>query len=53
LGYGTREDNQIRFVFEYPDGPFHMTFRRNPEEKGWGWQMEQKDASGKWFRLPT
>jgi hypothetical protein len=26
LGYGTREGNEIRFVFEYPDGPFHTTY---------------------------
>jgi len=48
LGYGTREGNEIRFVFEYPDGPFHNTYRWNPEEKSWQWQMEQKDKDGKW-----
>jgi len=30
LGYGTRSGDEIRFVFEYPDGPFHTTFRWNP-----------------------
>lgn len=30
LGYGTREGNQIRFVLEYGDGPFHTTYRWNP-----------------------
>jgi hypothetical protein len=48
LGYGTRDGNQIKFVFEYPDGPFHNTYRWNPEEKSWQWVMQQKDKDGKW-----
>lgn len=48
LGYGTRAGNQIRFVFEYADGPFHTTYRWNPEKDTWEWLMEQKDKSGKW-----
>lgn len=48
LGYGTREGNQIRFVFEYGDGPFHTTYRWNPENDTWQWLMEQKDKNGKW-----
>jgi hypothetical protein len=48
LGYGTREGDQIKFVFEYPDGPFHNTYRWNAREKSWQWLMEQKDKEGKW-----
>jgi len=48
LGYGTRDANQIRFVFEYPDGPFHTTYTWNPDKGTWQWQMEQKDKTGKW-----
>jgi hypothetical protein len=48
LGYGTREGNQIHFVFEYADGPFHTTYRWNPENDTWEWLMEQKDKNGKW-----
>ncbi len=48
LGYGTRDGNQIRFVFEYPDGPFHTTYRWNPEQDSWEWLLEQKDKDGKW-----
>jgi hypothetical protein len=48
LGYGTREGNQIRFVFEYSDGPFHTTYLWNPEKDTWQWLMEQKDKNGKW-----
>jgi hypothetical protein len=48
LGYGTRDGNAIRFVFEYPDGPFHTTYRWDPEKNSWQWLMEQKDKSGTW-----
>jgi len=48
LGYGTRDGDAIRFVFEYPDGPFHTTYRWAPEKDSWQWLMEQKDKSGKW-----
>jgi hypothetical protein len=48
LGYGTRDGNSLRFVFEYPDGPFHTTFRWQPQSDSWRWQMEQKDKAGKW-----
>jgi hypothetical protein len=48
LGYGTRDGNAIRFVFEYPDGPFHTTFRWSPEKETWEWLMEQKDKDGHW-----
>ncbi len=48
LGYGARGGNQIRFVFEYPDGPFHTTFRWDPEKDAWEWHLEQKDKNGKW-----
>lgn len=48
LGYGTRNGNQIQFVFEYPDGPFHTTYRWDPVNKTWQWLLEQKDKNGKW-----
>jgi hypothetical protein len=48
LGYGVRDANAIRFVFEYPDGPFHNTWRWSPEQGAWQWLMEQKDKDGKW-----
>ncbi len=48
LGYGVREGNSIKFVFEYPDGPFHTTFRWDPDKNTWQWLMEQKDKTGKW-----
>ena len=48
LGYGVREGNQIKFVFEYPDGPFHNTYVWDPREGTWQWLMEQKGSDGKW-----
>ncbi len=48
LGYGTRDGNAIRFVFEYPDGPFHTTYRWSPDTGAWQWLLEQKDKDGKW-----
>lgn len=48
LGYGTRDGNAIRFIFEYPDGPFHTTYRWSPDKGAWQWLMEQKDKDGKW-----
>jgi hypothetical protein len=48
LGYGTRSGNSIKFVFEYPDGPFHNTFTWNADTKTWRFLLEQKNAEGKW-----
>ncbi len=48
LGYGTRSGSSIRFVFEYPDGPFHNTFTWNPSTGTWRFLLEQKDAAGRW-----
>ena len=48
LGYGQRSGNSIKFVFEYPDGPFHNTFTWHPETKRWVFLMEHKDRAGKW-----
>lgn len=48
LGYGRREGNSIRFVFEYPDGPFHNTFTWRPEAKTWNFLMRSKDKAGRW-----
>ncbi len=48
LGYGTRSGNRIKFIFEYPDGPFHNTFTWNPDAKSWHFLLEQKNDAGKW-----
>lgn len=48
LGWGWQDGNQLRFVFEYPDGPFRTIFRWSPEGGTWQWLMEQKGKDGKW-----
>jgi hypothetical protein len=48
LGYGTHNGNSIKFVFEYPEGPFLNTFTWNQEKKSWAFLMQQKDQSGNW-----
>lgn len=48
LGYGTRKGDEILFVFEYPDGPFHTSFRWDGAKNQWRWQMKQKGQDGKW-----
>jgi hypothetical protein len=52
LGYGTRSGNSIKFVFEYPDGPFHNTFTWNSGDNSWRFFLEQKGADGNGNRLP-
>ena len=48
LGYGTRSGDTLKFVFEYPDGPFINTFRWDPAAQSWDFLMQNKDATGKW-----
>ena len=49
LGYGTRNGDQIDFVFEYSDGPFHNTFRWLPGERKWQWLLKSKDPFKGWI----
>jgi len=48
LGYGKREPDAVALVFEYPDGPFHTTFRWAPKTATWSITMRQKSAAGAW-----
>jgi hypothetical protein len=48
LGYGKRAGNTLKFVFEYPDGPFNNTFTWNPQTKTWNCLLEQKNKQGQW-----
>lgn len=47
LGYGTRDGNAIRFVFEYPDGPFRSSDQWSPEKDTWQRLMTQKGGGRK------
>ena len=48
LGYGTRVGDEIRFVFEYPDGPFHTTFTLDPRTGSWTLLMRNRAPDGAW-----
>jgi hypothetical protein len=48
LGYGTRDGNEIHFVFEYPDGLFRNTYRWNADQGTWQWVMDQQDEKKAW-----
>ena len=48
LGFGIRAGNSIRFLFEYPDGPFVNTFVWKPELRKWQFVLESKNSDGKW-----
>jgi hypothetical protein len=47
LGYGKREGNSVRFVFEYPDGPFVSVYTFDPKT-GWRIDMTQRATTGGW-----
>ncbi len=51
LGYGRRSGNTIEFVFEYPDGPFHTSFRWDPQASAWHWLMRTKNKAGEWVEF--
>ena len=53
LGYGTPVLNGIRFVFEYPDGPFVNTFTFDRGAGQWSTLMRQKNARGEWTTFAT
>jgi hypothetical protein len=47
-GFGTREGESIRFVFQYPDGTLHNTFTWNGESRTWRSLIEQRNDLGDW-----
>jgi hypothetical protein len=53
LGYGQRSGNSIRFLFEYPDGPFASTLTWKPAERRWQLVMESKNKRGQWGNFGT
>lgn len=46
LGYATQEGDELRFLFEYPDGPFRTTFVL----RGSGFELDMKSRAkdGTW-----
>ncbi len=53
LGYGTRDGNSIRIVFEYPDGPFYNTYTFDPVARSWISLMRTKNQKGDWVTFAT
>jgi len=51
LGFGKRDGDSIRFVFEYPSGPFHTTFTWDPSSETWTWDMRTKTGAGEWVEF--
>src|SRR5689334_22119979 len=48
LGYGKRSGNSIKFIFEYPDGPFHNTFTWDEKTGAWNFLLQTKNKTGNW-----
>jgi hypothetical protein len=48
LGFGVRVGNEVRLVFEYPDGPFHTTFTLDPGTRSWAVLMQDRGPDGAW-----
>jgi hypothetical protein len=46
LGHGTKEGDELRFLFEYPDGPFRTTFVLG--KQGWELDMKSRAKDGTW-----
>lgn len=53
MGFGSRLANGMRFVFEYPDGPFTNTFTFDPATRGWNLLLRQKNPRGEWATFAT
>lgn len=53
VGFGARNGNSIRFVVEYPDGPFTNTFTYDPSTRTWSLLLRQKNARGEWETFAT
>jgi hypothetical protein len=40
LGHAKRGGDEIAFLFNYPEGPFHTTFAYDPQSDAWQWRMD-------------
>jgi hypothetical protein len=47
-GTGTRKDNSIQFVFQYPDGLLHNTFTWDADDQTWRSLIEQQNEQDQW-----
>jgi hypothetical protein len=49
LGYGSKKNSTMEFVFEYPEAPFRTTFEWIDSSKSWHWTMRTRTKSGNWI----
>jgi hypothetical protein len=43
LSYAKKNGNDLAFVFDDPDGPFHTTFSYDPKSDTWQMNMDATD----------
>lgn len=43
IGHAKRGGDEIAFLFNYPEGPFHTTFAYEPKTDAWQWRMDSED----------
>jgi hypothetical protein len=48
LGYGERDKNSIRLLFDYPSSQFRDTFTFDDDSGQWHFYIEAKKADGSW-----
>jgi hypothetical protein len=48
IGKGTRRENSVEFLFEYPNGLFSNTFTWNNESGEWSMLLRRQEESGEW-----
>ena len=53
VGIGTRNNDSIEFLFEYPNGLFSNTFTWNHETENWEMLLRQQEETGEWKVFAT
>ena len=48
LGFGHQDGTAVKFLFEYPDGPFTNMMTYHPKTDSWTLLLRQKDPAGTW-----
>ncbi len=43
IGHAKRGGDEIAFLFNYPEGPFHTTFAYDPMSDTWQWRMDSEN----------
>ena len=53
VGLGAPEGDSIRFVFHYPEGPLHNTFRYDAGADAWTMELTHQTDTGEWETFAT